>query len=84
MSLSGDPGLDIQIESGNGAKVYSPGEPMYNFSNGQNMPIAVPAVEFYVNPWPSGAQRVLRLRLTARQPYTIQARASFRRPTARS
>jgi hypothetical protein len=79
VSLTGDPGLTIEVEAGDGAKVYRPGEPMYNFGSGQNVPIRVPAIELYVNPWPAGSQRVLRLRLTASQPYTIQARASFRR-----
>src|SRR5581483_6033902 len=49
VSLSGTPGPTIEIESGDGARVYQPGEPMYSFSRGQNAPISVPAVELYAN-----------------------------------
>ena len=62
-----------------GAKLYSPGELMFNFSRGQNASITVPVVELYPNSWPTGAQHSLRLRITANQAYTVQARASFRR-----
>jgi len=78
ISLSGDPSMKI-VPGTEGAKVYSPGELMFNFSRGQNAPITTPAVELYYASWPAGAQHALRLHGTASQPYTIQARASFRR-----
>jgi hypothetical protein len=80
VSFSGDPSLDIQIESGDGAKLYRPGESMFNFSSGQNTSITMPVVELYAKPWQPGSQRMLRLSLTAQKTFAIRARATFQRP----
>jgi hypothetical protein len=79
VALPGGPNVEIVQASAPGARLYQPGESMYNFAAGRNAPIQVPVVELYLNSWPTGARHVLRLRLTATAPYTLQARASFRR-----
>jgi hypothetical protein len=79
VSMSGDPNLEIVSETPN-ATVFQPGQAMYNFANGQQTPISTPAVELYLASWPGGSTQTLRLRLTPSQPFTVQARASFRGP----
>jgi hypothetical protein len=78
VSMYGDSNLDVGLETP-GAKVFRPGELMYNFARGQNVPIGAPAAELFLTSWPTGATQVLRLRLTAAQPFTLQARATFKR-----
>ena len=73
------PVIEIVRSSAQNAKVYQPGEPMFNFGSGRAAPIAVPAVELFVGSWPAGTRHVLRLKLIASTPYSLQARASFRR-----
>jgi hypothetical protein len=79
VSLPGNPNVEIVNASAPGAKLYQPGESMFNFGTGGNAPISVRAVELFLASWPAGARHELRLRLTSNTPYTIQARASFRR-----
>ena len=42
-------------------------------------PIGARAAELFVGSWPAGARHELRLRVTSSAPYTLLARASFRR-----
>ncbi|MFN8632268.1 MAG: protein kinase [Chloroflexota bacterium] len=79
ISLPGNPSVEIVSASAPGARVYQPGQDMYNFGTGKQAPIRVPAVELYLNSWPTGVGHELKLRLTASGPYSILARASFRR-----
>jgi hypothetical protein len=79
VSLPGNPNVEIVNASAPGAKLFQPGESMFNFGTGSNAPISVRAVELFLASWPPGARHELRLRLTSNTPYTIQARASFRR-----
>jgi hypothetical protein len=79
VSLPGNPNVEIVGASAPGAKLFQPGEPMFNFGTGRNAPIEARAVELFVNSWPAGARHELRLRVTATAPYSLQARASFRR-----
>ncbi|MCC7371803.1 MAG: protein kinase [Chloroflexi bacterium] len=79
VSIYGNPSIQIAGASAQGAKIYQPGENMFNFGSGRASPISVPAVELFVSSWPAGARHSLRLRLTAHGPYTLQARASLRR-----
>jgi Protein kinase domain len=79
VSLPGNPNVEIVGASAPGPKLFQSGEPMYNFGVGRPEPIQVRAAELFVSSWPTGTRHELRLRLTSSVPYTIQARASFRR-----
>lgn len=79
VSLPGNPNVEIVRASADGAKIYRPGDQMYNFQAGRATPISVEAVELFVSSWPTGTRHTLRLRVTSSSPYTVQARASFRR-----
>gem|GEM_PF-2694753 len=79
VSLPGNPNVEIVGASAPGAKLFQPGEQMFNFGAGRQAPIQVRAAELFVSSWPPGTRHELRLRLTAPGPYALQARASFRR-----
>ena len=71
--------VEIVGASAPNPKVFRPGESMYNFGASQARPISTPAAELFVSSWPTGQRHELRLRLTSQTPYTLLARASFRR-----
>jgi len=79
VSLPGTLNVEIAGASAQGAKIFQPGEQMYNFGAGRAMPIDTRAAELFVGSWPTGARHELRLRVTSAGPYSLLARASFRR-----
>ena len=79
VSLPGNPNVEIVSASAQGARLFQPGEQMFNFGTGRNAPIANRAVELFISSWPTGTRHELRLRLTGSQPYRLMARATFRR-----
>ncbi len=79
VSLPGNPNIEIAGASAPGAKLFQPGEQMFSFAAARNATIQVPAVELFVSSWPPGTRHELKLRVAATTPYTLQARASFRR-----
>jgi hypothetical protein len=79
VSFTGGPTVEITGASTTGAKLYQPGEQMYNFALGRTATIQNTAAELYVSSWPTGVRHELRLRVTASAPYSLLARASLRR-----
>jgi hypothetical protein len=79
VSFTGGPSVEITGASTDGAKLYQPGEQMYNFGLGRAATIQNPAAELYVSSWPTGVRHELRLRVTASAPFSLLARASLRR-----
>jgi predicted Ser/Thr protein kinase len=62
------------------ARIFEPGEQMFNFAQGRNAPISQRVAELYATTWPSGTIHQIRLRISSPGPITISARASMRRP----
>jgi hypothetical protein len=60
------------------AKVFEPYDEMYHFGLNRNVPIRHRTVELYATPWPAGERYWVRVRITARSPFTVQARATLR------
>jgi hypothetical protein len=79
VSIPANVNVEIVGASAPNPKLFRPGENMYNFSAGRQAAISTPAAELFVGSWPAGQRHELRLRLTSQAPYTLLARASFRR-----
>ena len=79
VEITGNPTVEITGASTGGAKLYQPGEQMFNFGLGRQAPIQVQAAELYVSSWPTGVRHELKLSVTASRPFSLLARASLRR-----
>ena len=77
ISLPGNPAVEV-IGSTGPTTVWQPGQTMYHFGQGGQVPIGNRTVELFANPWGAGTTHSLRIRLTPRGPVTFQARATFR------
>jgi serine/threonine-protein kinase len=76
--------LNSTVKDGGGsyAKLFQPGEPMYEFKEGANRPVQNPLVEAYTNErWESGQTHRLRVQIVPHGPVSIQARATLREDT---
>ena len=77
VSFPGNPTVRLVNSSIANARVFEPGEPMYNFQQGGNVPIRSRTVEAFVNPWPAGQRHTLRVEVVPQGPFDIQARATM-------
>lgn len=59
------------------ARVFEPGESMYNFEQHRAIPVPGRIAELYASPWPQGEWHVLQIQIVANRPVDIQARVTL-------
>ena len=80
ISLPGNPAVEV-VRSTGPTTIWQPGQTMYHFGQGGQVPIGNRTVELFVSPWGAGTSHTLRIRVTPQGPLTFQARATFRSPS---